>query len=177
MKKNKDDKFALKMEKYNIKEKLLISTLISFAASFMVFIFNPIDIFANNAKEFSFALGDFILPLLLCFLACFVAIFGILMIFNKQLLNIITSVILSIFVSGYVYNLTFGKGMFVSGDVRIDPEKAQNMYFIILGVTIYIMFLLGLFLKKQWKNICVFLCVLLIAMNSATLVTDFAAKI
>ena len=55
MKKNKDGKSALKMEKYNIKEKLLISTLISFAASFMVFIFNPIDIFANNAKEFSFA--------------------------------------------------------------------------------------------------------------------------
>ena len=161
MKKNKDRKSALKMEKYNIKEKFLISALISFAASFIVFIFNPIDIFANNAQEFSFALNDFILPLLLCFLICFAAIFGILMIFNKQLLNIITSVILSIFVSGYVYNLTVGKGMFVSGDVRIAPDKVENAYFIILGITMYIILLLGLFLKKQWKNICVFLCIYL----------------
>lgn len=176
MKKDKDGKSALKMEKYNIKEKLLISTLISFAASFMVFIVNPIDIFANNAQEFSFALGDFILPLLLCFLVCFAAVFGFLIIFNKQLLNTFTSVILSIFASSYIYNLTIGKGTFVSGDVRIDLNKAQNAYFIILGITIYIMLLLGLFLKKQWKNICVFLCVLLIAMNSATLLTDFTAK-
>lgn len=176
MKKNKDGKSALKMEKYNLKEKLLISILISFAASFVIFIVNPIDIFANNAQEFSFALGDFILPLLLCFLACFVAVFGFLIIFNKQLLNIFTSVILSIFASSYIYNLTIGKGTFVSGDVRIDLNKAQNAYFIILGITIYIMLLLGLFLKKQWKNICVFLCVLLIAMNSATLLTDFTAK-
>lgn len=176
MKKNKDGKSALKMEKYNLKEKLLISILISFAASFVIFIVNPIDIFANNAQEFSFALGDFILPLLLCFLVCFAAVFGFLMIFNKQLLNIFTSVILSIFASSYIYNLTIGKGTFVSGDVRIDLNKAQNAYFIILGITIYIMLLLGLFLKKQWKNICVFLCVLLIAMNSATLLTDFTAK-
>lgn len=175
MKKDKKTK-SLNMGKYSLKEKLLISLLTSFAASFIVFVFNPIDIFANNAQEFSFALNDFILPLLLCFLVCFVAVFGILMIFNKHLLNTITSVILSIFVSSYIYNLTFGKGIFVSGDIRIDLTEAQNAYFIILGITIYVMFLLGLFLKKQWKNICIFLCVLLIAMNSATLVTDFTAK-
>lgn len=175
MKKDRKTK-SLNMGKYSLKEKLLISLLTSFAASFIVFVFNPIDIFANNAQEFSFALNDFILPLLLCFLVCFVAVFGILMIFNKHLLNTITSVILSIFVSSYIYNLTFGKGIFVSGDVRIDLDKAQNAYFVILGITIYVMFLLGLFLKKQWKNICIFLCVLLIAMNSATLVTDFTAK-
>ena len=175
MKKDRKTK-SLNMGKYSLKEKLLISLLTSFAASFIVFVFNPIDIFANNAQEFSFALNDFILPLLLCFLVCFVAVFGILMIFNKHLLNTITSVILSIFVSSYIYNLTFGKGIFVSGDIRIDLTEAQNAYFIILGITIYVMFLLGLFLKKQWKNICIFLCVLLIAMNSATLVTDFTAK-
>ncbi len=175
MKKDRKTK-SLNMEKYSLKEKLLISLLTSFAASFIVFVFNPIDIFANNAQEFSFALNDFILPLLLCFLVCFAAVFGILMIFNKHLLNTITSVILSIFVSSYIYNLTFGKGIFVSGDIRIDLTEAQNAYFIILGITIYVMFLLGLFLKKQWKNICIFLCVLLIAMNSATLVTDFTAK-
>ena len=33
MKKNKDGKSALKMEKYNIKEKLLISTLISLGST------------------------------------------------------------------------------------------------------------------------------------------------
>ncbi len=175
MKKDRKTK-SLNMEKYSLKEKLLISLLTSFAASFIVFVFNPIDIFANNAQEFSFALNDFILPLLLCFLVCFAAVFGILMIFNKHLLNTATSVILSIFISSYIYNLTFGKGIFVSGDVRIDLDKAQNAYFVILGITIYVMFLLGLFLKKQWKNICIFLCVLLIAMNSATLVTDFTAK-
>ena len=31
-------------------------------------------------------------------------------------------------------------------------------------------------LKNKWKNVCAFICVLLIAMNSATLVSDFATK-
>ena len=38
------------------------------------------------------------------------------------------------------------------------------------------MFILNLFLKKRWKNITVFLCILLIAMNSSTLISDFATK-
>ena len=69
-----------------------------------------------------------------------------------------------------------GKDTFVSGDVRIDFDKATTTYTIILGITIYVMFLIGLFLKKKWKNICAFLCIVLIAMNSATLISDFTTK-
>lgn len=176
MKKTSKKESVFKMEKYTLKEKLLISSLISFMASFIVFLFNPIDIFANNALEFSFMLKDFIGPVLLIFFASFVLIFSALMLFNKQLLNILTSAILSIFVSSYIFNVTFGKGSFVSGDIRLEYEEAFTIYFAILFITFYIMFILNLFLKKRWKNITVFLCILLIAMNSSTLISDFATK-
>lgn len=170
------DKKNIKMDKYTTKEKLLISSLVSAMVSFIVFIFNPIDIFANNAQEFSFAFKDIVFPFLLCFLGSFAAIFGILMIFNRHLLNLITSTLISIFIAGYIYNIYMGKDTFVSGDVRIDFDKATTTYTIILGITIYVMFLIGLFLKKKWKNICAFLCIVLIAMNSATLISDFTTK-
>lgn len=172
----KNGKKILKTEKYTVKEKLLISALVSLTVSFIAIIFNPIDIFANNAKELSFSLGDFVLPLLGCFALCFVTAFCFLMIFNKILLNIITSSVLSVFIADYVYNLTVGKNIFVSGDMRISFEQSQTYFLVFLGITMYILILLSIFTKKNWKNICTFLCVLLIAMNSASLVSDLASK-
>lgn len=172
----KNGKKILKTEKYTVKEKLLISVLVSLAVSFIAIIFNPIDIFANNAKELSFSVGDFVLPLLGCFALCFVTAFCLLMIFNKILLNIITSSVLSVFIADYVYNLTVGKNIFVSGDVRISFEQSQTYFLVFLGITMYILILLSIFTKKNWKNICTFLCVLLIAMNSASLVSDLTSK-
>ena len=84
-------KSRAKMNKYTTKEKVLISALVSFVFSFIIFLFNPIDIVANNAQEFSFALSDIIGGILLSFFASFAILFAVLMIFNKYILNIITS--------------------------------------------------------------------------------------
>ena len=165
-----------KMNKYTTKEKVLISALVSFVFSFIIFLFNPIDIVANNAQEFSFALSDIIGGVLLSFFASFAILFAVLMIFNKYILNIITSLLLSVFISDYIYNLTVGKGTLVSGDVRIDYGKSTTIFLIIIIAVAYALFLTGVLLKNKWKNVCAFICVLLIAMNSATLVSDFATK-
>lgn len=165
-----------KMNKYTTKEKVLISALVSFVFSFIIFLFNPIDIVANNAQEFSFALSDIIGGVLLSFFASFAILFAVLMIFNKYILNIITSLLLSFFISDYIYNLTVGKGTLVSGDVRIDYGKSTTIFLIIIIAVAYALFLAGVLLKNKWKNVCAFICVLLIAMNSATLVSDFATK-
>lgn len=165
-----------KMNKYTTKEKVLISALVSFVFSFIIFLFNPIDIVANNAQEFSFALSDIIGGVLLSFFASFAILFAVLMIFNKYILNIITSLLLSVFISDYIYNLTVGKGTLVSGDVRIDYGKSTTIFLIIIIAVAYALFLAGVLLKNKWKNVCAFICVLLIAMNSATLVSDFATK-
>lgn len=169
-------KSRAKMNKYTTKEKVLISALVSFVFSFIIFLFNPIDIVANNAQEFSFALSDIIGGILLSFFASFAILFAVLMIFNKYILNIITSLLLSVFISDYIYNLTVGKGTLVSGDVRIDYGKSTTIFLIIIIAVAYALFLAGVLLKNKWKNICAFICVLLIAMNSATLVSDFATK-
>lgn len=169
-------KSRAKMNKYTTKEKVLISALVSFVFSFIIFLFNPIDIVANNAQEFSFALSDIIGGILLSFFASFAILFAVLMIFNKYILNIITSTLLSVFISDYIYNLTVGKGTLVSGDVRIDYGKSTTIFLIIIIAVAYVLFLAGVLLKNKWKNICAFICVLLIAMNSATLVSDFATK-
>ena len=169
-------KSRAKMNKYTTKEKVLISALVSFVFSFIIFLFNPIDIVANNEQEFSFALGDIIGGVLLSFFASFAILFAVLMIFNKYILNIITSLLLSVFISDYIYNLTVGKGTLVSGDVRIDYGKSTTIFLIIIIAVAYALFLAGVLLKNKWKNVCAFICVLLIAMNSATLVSDFATK-
>lgn len=169
-------KSRAKMNKYTTKEKVLISALVSFVFSFIIFLFNPIDIVANNAQEFSFALSDIIGGILLSFFASFAILFAVLMILNKYILNIITSLLLSVFISDYIYNLTVGKGTLVSGDVRIDYGKSTTIFLIIIIAVAYALFLAGVLLKNKWKNICAFICVLLIAMNSATLVSDFATK-
>lgn len=169
-------KSRTKMNKYTTKEKVLISALVSFVFSFIIFLFNPIDIVANNAQEFSFALSDIIGGVLLSFFASFAILFAVLMIFNKYILNIITSLLLSVFISDYIYNLTVGKGTLVSGDVRIDYGKSTTIFLIIIIAVAYALFLAGVLLKNKWKNVCAFICVLLIAMNSATLVSDFATK-
>lgn len=169
-------KSRAKMNKYTTKEKVLISALVSFVFSFIIFLFNPIDIVANNAQEFSFALSDIIGGILLSFFASFAILFAVLMIFNKYILNIITSLLLSVFISDYIYNLTVGKGTLVSGDIRIDYGKSTTIFLIIIIAVAYALFLAGVLLKNKWKNICAFICVLLIAMNSATLVSDFATK-
>ncbi len=164
------------IEKYTLKEKLLMSGLTSLAVSFMFILFGCIDIYANNMLEFAFTFSDIIGPVLLVFFAVWAALFAILMIFNKGLLNIFTAFIYGLIISSYADGFLSDKALVTSGDVNAMTMLEYNRMLIIYVAFSAGFAILSIILKNNWKKVVVFLSVLLIGMNGASLVSDVATK-
>ncbi len=171
--KEKKEKKKIEFEKYTLKEKLLISCLTGFTVSFVLILFGSIDIYSNNIKEFAFTFKDIALPLFLLFIGVAVLISAVLMLFQRIWLNILSSIPISIIISSYVCNFLLSKPMIVSGDAT---EMSNTEYYIMIVTYVVIIFgtmYLSIFITKKWKSLITFLCVLLIGMNGASLVSDF----
>ncbi len=164
------------IKKYTLKEKLLISCLTGFAVSFVLFLFGPVDIYANNMQEFAFTFKDIVLPILLQFVGVAVLISAFLMLFQKLFLNIVSAMILGIVLSGVVENLLNKNPVIMSGDVTELNTAAFYKFSIIYLVIILFCVYASLFLKEKWKTAVIFLCVLLVGMNGSALVADFVNK-
>ena len=172
----KKEKKKIEFEKYSIKEKLLISCLTGFAASFVLFLFGPIDIYANNMQEFAFTFKDIAAPVILLFFGVAILISGILMLLQRFALNVVSSLPFSLIIAGTLDNMLSKKPMIKSGDVS-EFSNAEYYKMVLIFVIVFIAFLyLSIFLTKKWKNVVIFLSVLLIGMNGASLVTDFVNK-
>ena len=172
----KKEKKKIEFEKYTVKEKLLISCLTGFTASFILFLFGPIDIYANNMQEFPFTFKDIAMPIVALYLVVAVAISAILMLFQRFALNIISSLPFSMIIAGTLDNMLSKKPMMNSGDVSdLSNFDYYKMVFIFIVVFFSLLYL-SVFVTKKWKNIVIFLSVLIIGMNSASLVTDFVNK-
>lgn len=174
MKKNKTKKEKVAFEKYTVKEKVLMSALTSLTMSFVFLLFGPIDIYANNMREFAFAFSDIIGMVLLSFIIGFVVLFGFLMIFNRYFFNMLTALVFSVIVASYLDNLCVNAVTIVSGDATTASYGELVMSFMVyVIITIAIVLISGVLMNK-WKKIVVYLSVLLLVMNGASLVTDFA---
>lgn len=174
--KNNSEKSKNLIEKYTLKEKLLMSGLTSLAVSFMFFLFGCIDIYANNMLEFAFTFSDIIGPVLLVFFAVWAALFAFLMIFNKGFLNIVTAVVFGIIIASYVNNALIGRISFASGNTNEMSFDETIVFFIVYIIVCTLAAIISLLLKNSWKKVVVFLSVLIIGMNGASLVNDIATK-
>ena len=172
----KKEKKKIEFEKYSLKEKLLISCLTGFAVSFVIFLFGPIDIYANNMQEFAFTFKDIALPLFLIFLAGGICITAVLMLFQRFLLNIISSIPVSLIIASIIDGVINRSPKIVSGDVAETSNAEFNTMVIIYGICFFGFAYLSVLFTKKWKNIIAFLCVLLIGMNGASLASDFINK-
>ena len=122
--KEKSERKKLEPLDYTKKERLLMAALLSLAVSFTYFFYGPIDIYANNMAELAITFKDIILPITLTFAGSFVVITGILFLFKSHLLNIVTAVIISLFISGVIDNNITNKVVYTSGDV--SPRSDSN---------------------------------------------------
>ncbi len=172
----KKDKKKIEFEKYSVKDKLFISCLTGFSTSFVLCFFGPIDIYANNLREFAFTFKDIIFPFILVFLGVAVGIAAVLMLFQRFFLNILSSIPFSVIIASLIDGMVNRSPKIVSGDVAEISDKEYITMVLIFVLCVFGFILLSLFLTKKWKSVVAFLCVLLIGMNGASLVSDFVTK-
>ena len=103
--KDKENSSKPKFSKYSTKEKTIIAALTSLTMSFVFLLFGPVDIYANNMREFAFSFSDIIGLVALSFVIGFALLFGFLMLFNRYLLNMLSALAFSIIVASYFDNL------------------------------------------------------------------------
>ncbi len=174
--KSKKEKKEIVIEKYSVKERLLIAGLTGLAVSFMFFLFGTIDIYANNMAEFAFTFSDIIGPVLITFFVFWIVISAVVFVFNKAVLNIFTAGIFGMIIASYIDNFISGRALITSGDVN---GMSQGEYIQMVSVYMIIcvsIAVISIALKNKWKNAVVFLSVLIIGMNGASLISDIATK-
>ncbi len=172
----KKEKKQIEFEKYTFKEKLLISCLTGFTVSFVLCLFGPIDIYANNMQEFAFTFKDMALPVFLLFVGVAVGVAALLMCFQRFILNIISSLPLSLIVASIIEGIINRSPKIISGDVAEASDREYYIMIITYVVCIFGFAFLSICVTEKWKNVVVFLCVLLVGMNGASLVSDFINK-
>lgn len=171
--KDKENSSKPKFSKYSTKEKAIIAALTSLTMSFVFLLFGPIDIYANNMREFAFSFSDIIGLVALSFVISFALLFGFLMLFNRYLLNMLSALAFSIIVASYFDNLCVKAVTVVSGDAKNASYGDLVLSFIIYVIIILAIVLVSGLLMNVWKKVVIYLSVLLIVMNGASLVTDF----
>lgn len=172
----KREKKSLEAIDYTKKERLLMAALTSLAVTFTYFLYGPIDIYSNNMAELAITFKDIILPVIIAFLFFFAAFTAVLYIFKSNAVNVATAAIISLFISGLIDNNITNKVVYTSGDTEPLSVKNQILFFGTYLVVLYITVFAALLLKKKWKSVLVFLCILLLGTNAAALAGDFAKK-
>ena len=120
-----------------------VSYVIALVLSFMLFIVEPINLYANNLTDFWFDLGLLLKPSLLLFLGLFLAIVvisNIIYFINKKLFKIYNIVLFISFLCTYIQgNFLAGNLPVLSGDV-IDWSKyfVDNLISIALWVVVIV---------------------------------------
>ncbi len=172
--KNKSKK--LESVEYTKKERFLMAALTSLGVTFTYFFYGPIDIYSNNMAEFAVTFKD-IFPLITAvFLISFAVMTSLLFLLKSHVMNIVTAMIMSLFISGVIDNNITNRVVYTSGDASPITRKGTVIFFATYIIFAYAMAFLALFLKYKWKNVLIFLCVLLFGTNAAALAGDFFTK-
>lgn len=160
---------------FTLKERLLASILLALAAPLTIFIFGPIDIFANNLEEFGFVLSDFIFWNILFSLICSVVLFGILILLRGIVFEVVYSVLFGISFMLFVQGCYLNIGMQSLGADAADSSTTSAA--IIITTIVWVLVLVASILsfvvikKKHIGTVKLVTEVALAAIISAQLIT------
>jgi len=151
-------------KEYSLKDKILLSLLISLTFAFTFFFFGPMDIFVGNHAEIPFYFSEILKICFVVFLPVFFGTSLIVFLIPGKLFSAAVSILLGIVISGYLQanllNINLGE---LTGDA-ISWSKYRNETIInvfawiiccILPLAVY------LFKRKFWKNVVIFCCVII----------------
>lgn len=163
-----------------IKKRLLPVLLCAFAVSFTPFVFGPVDIFAGNRVEFTFAVSDFIWPLLLIALGVTAVVTAVLMLLPDKAYRVVLALLAGASAMGVVQSWFLNKGAssLPSGDMvaQIGVPNLIVSTVVWLAVLGFCVFAVQ---KDNWKDmadtVTVVLLVVLVGMGVVGLVSDLIA--
>ena len=140
---------------YTVKEKWLLSLLLSLFTPLTLFFYGPFEIYGNNMDEFKFVLGDF---WLLCGLVAFAGaavLFGLLMLLRGRAFDVCFSLIfglsLMFFVQGNYLSLSAGA---LSGDgVGETISMVQNIINLAIWIVVVAGCIVAMLLLHKYSEI------------------------
>lgn len=162
-----------KTPQFNFKERLLIAFLSVFSFVFVTLIFGPIDIFANNMNEMTFSFIDFFSIIAAVSVGLTAALSLYYSAIRSTLFNVLTAVTFAIPVGGCLQLIIFGTTGEITGDMVTSDLKRKIIVSVFWVAVIAALVVASVVGKKKWKQISIFLAVLMLGMNGASLVTDF----
>ncbi len=164
-----------KYKGFSLKERLLPSILLALAAPLTIFIFGPIDIFANNIAEFGFVLSDFIFWNILFSLICSAVLCGILILLRGIVFDVVYSVLFGISLMLFIQGCYLNIGMQSLGADAADSATTPTV--IVITTIVWVLISVGsvlsvlLIKKKHIGTVKLVSEIALVAILSAQLIT------
>ena len=140
---------------YTLKEKWLVSLLLSLFAPLALCLFGPFEIYANNTSEFKFLLWDF-WSLCAVIAACaFVVIFGLLLLLRGRAFDIVFGLIFGIsfmlFIQGNY--LSLGAGSLAGDGLEMALPKAKIVINLIIWIVVVLLCVASMIFFNKFKDI------------------------
>ena len=140
---------------YTVKEKWLLSLLLSLFTPLTLFFYGPFEIYGNNMDEFKFVLGDFWLLCGLVALAGAAVLFGLLMLLRGRAFDVCFGLFfglsLMFFVQGNYLSLSAGA---LSGDgVGETISMAQNIINLAIWIVVVAGCIVAMLLLHKYREI------------------------
>lgn len=125
--------------------------IISFVFNFMLFIYEPINMFASNSIDFSYSLKDIFFPILGMFFIGWLLsslILTLIYFINKKIYNIITVIYAVIFFETYIQGVFLSSKLPVLNGSTIIWKNYRIYDLITIGITAVIIFAVVFIIKK-----------------------------
>ena len=138
-------------------KKLIPAYILSFIICFMLFVIEPLSLFAVNRDDFNFNLGHFILPLILSFLfffILFIIFYSVIYLINKKFSKKLTIYNMVLIISYILFILCYIQGNFLSYNLPrldgtvVDFNNYQTDNIITISILIIIVITYILCIKK-----------------------------
>lgn len=136
------------------KQRLWLALLVDIVFAFSVFAFIPYEVYMGNTNEFTFAIGEFIAPLLLAS-AVFAITFIVHILLRGKLFNLYTSAVFGVTLAGYVQSM-FLNGMMKSLNGTEDTRSAKTTIInLVIWLIVLILPAVISFIKENiWGSLC-----------------------
>lgn len=140
---------------YTVKEKWLVSLLLSLFAPLTLCFFGPFEIYGNNMDEFKFVLWDFWILCGLVALAGAAVLFGLLMLLRGRAFDVCFGLIFGLsfmlFIQGNY--LSLGSGALAGDGVGETISMTQNVINLVIWIVVVAACIVAMLLLHKFKEI------------------------
>ncbi len=140
---------------YTVKEKWLLSLLLSLFAPLTLCFYGPFEIYGNNMDEFKFVLWDFWLLCGLIAIAGAAVIFGLLMLLRGRAFDVCFALIFSLSLMFFIQGnyLSLNAGALTGDGVGETITMTQNIVNLSIWIVVIAAFIVAILLLNRYREI------------------------